>query len=120
MITKISKNAFVISAICSRNKKMYGITIDKTTSGYSLIWAFPLTKQQASKEGFESTAVCGNIEADVNYPGCPHCGSKQFYVCNNCKSVVCYHGEEHVVCPTCGIQGEIIRVDKIDLKAGSM
>lgn len=120
MLTKISKAAFVIIATCSRRNRKYGITIDKTSKGYSLIWAFPLTKKQASNEGFESNSVSGNIETDKNYPGCPHCGSKQFYVCNNCKSVVCYHGEEHVVCPSCGAHGDIIRVDNIDLKTGSM
>lgn len=120
MITKISKEAFVITAICSRTQRMYGITIDKIPSGHSLIWAFPLTKKQASNEGFVSTSICGNIETDVNYPGCPHCGTKQFYVCNNCKSVVCYHGEKQVKCPTCGQHGEIVRVDKIDLNAGSI
>lgn len=120
MITKISKAAFVITAICSRSKGMYGITVDKTSNGHSLIWAFPINKQQATKEGFESTSIRGNIDTDVNYPGCPYCGSKQFYVCNNCKSVVCYHGEEHVICPSCGLHGDIIGVDKIDLNTGSM
>ena len=120
MITKISKAAFVITAICSRNKEMFGITVDKKSNGHSLIWAFPLTKKQASNEGFVSTSIFGNIETDVNYPGCPHCGSKQFYVCNNCKSVVCYNGEEHVKCPSFGLHGDIIRVDKIDLNTGSM
>lgn len=120
MLTKISKAAFVITAICSGNKKMYGITVDKVASGYSLIWAFPLTKTQATNEGFEATTVSGNIDVDINYPGCPHCGSKQFYVCSNCQSVVCYHGEERVVCPSCGASGNIIKVDKVDLKTGSM
>lgn len=37
MITKISKAAFVITAICSRNKEMFGITVDKKSNGHSLI-----------------------------------------------------------------------------------
>ena len=109
MLTKISKQAFVITAICSRNKEMYGITVDKVASGYSLIWAFPLTKKQATNEGFEATTLSGNIDVDVNYPGCPHC-----------KSVVCYHGEEYVVCPSCGMRGNVVKVDEVSLKTGSM
>lgn len=120
MLTKISKQAFVITAICSRNKEMYGITVDKVASGFSLIWAFPLTKKQATNEGFEATTLSGNIEVDVNYPGCPHCKSKQFYVCGHCKSVVCYHGEEYVVCPSCGMRGNVVKVDEVSLKTGSM
>lgn len=120
MITSISKHAFVLLATCCETKKIYGITVDKTSMGHSLIWAFPLTKKQALHEGFESTSIYGNIEIDINYPGCPYCGSKQFYVCNNCKSIVCYHGEKQVKCPTCGLHGEIVRVDRIDLNAGSI
>lgn len=120
MLTKISKAAFVITAVCSRSKLMYGITVDKVASGYSMIWAFPLTKKQAANEGFETKSLNGNIETDINYPGCPHCGTKQFYVCGSCKSVVCYHGEEYVECPSCGMRGNIVKVDEISLKAGSM
>lgn len=120
MITKISRNAFVVLAMCNEAKKTYGITVDKFSDKYSLIWAFKINKDKAHKEGFDSTSVNGQINIDINYPGCPYCGSKNFYVCGNCNSIVCYHGENYVTCPACGFGGEIVQVSTVNLKGGSM
>ncbi|MEE3415053.1 MAG: TerY-C metal binding domain-containing protein [Prevotella sp.] len=117
-ITKLSQNAFAVMATCEETKKPFGITVDPERNNLKFVWAFKIDKDKAHREGFDKRNVRGGITYDTNFPGCPHCGAKQFYVCGNCNSVVCYHGQKHVVCPSCGMQGEIQTVESIDLRGG--
>ena len=118
-MTPLSDEAFAVMAMCSIAKKPFGITVDKIGFGqYKFVWAFNIDQEKAHREGYDSQTVHGGVTLDSNYPGCPHCGSKDFYTCGSCGCVVCYHGEEAVSCPKCGFSGTITKVDSIDLKGG--
>ena len=118
-MTTLSDDAFAVMAMCSRAKKPYGITVDKIRDGqYKFVWAFKIDQDNAHREGYDSKTVRGGITLDKEYPGCPHCGAKDFYTCGSCGAVVCYRGEEAVTCPKCGFQGEIRKVDAVDLRGG--
>lgn len=117
-ITKISQNAFAVMAVCEETKKPFGITVDPVKNNLLFVWAFKIDKEKAHREGFDQRNVNGSIIYDANFPGCPHCGAKQFYVCDNCKALVCYHGEKHIVCPSCGMHGEIRMVKSVKLRGG--
>lgn len=118
-MSKLSDDAFAILAACEEGKGFFGITVDRTRRNeYRFCWAFKIYKDKAHREGFDEAHVKGRVIIDSDYPGCPYCGNKDFYVCGNCGNVVCYHGQLYVSCPHCGSQGEVKRVDELNLKGG--
>ena len=117
-MTNLSKEAFAVLAYCEETKRPFGITVDKIKQGeYKVVWAFNIDKEKAHREGFDSKNVTGSVEIDAEYPGCPHCGSKQFWMCV-CGHPICYHGQEHLHCPNCGADGTIQRVKQVNLRGG--
>lgn len=115
-MTGLSDKAFAIMAVCEETKKPFGITVDYISPRhYKFVWAFKIDKDKAHREGYDEHTVTGSVELDSEYPGCPYCGSKQFYICG-CGKIVCYHGERVVTCPSCGQRGEITTVSEINLK----
>lgn len=117
-ITKISNEAFAILAECEETKKPFGITIDPKGRELRFIWAFKIDRSKAQREGFTGYSVNGVISLDPNFNGCPHCGTKRFYICNNCNTIVCWHGQEQVTCPHCHQSGIIQMVESVNLKGG--
>lgn len=119
-MAKLSEDAFAILAGCEEARgKTFGITVDKVSNGdWKLVWPFKIDRDKAKREGFTEKQISGQITLDPDYPGCPYCGSKEFYVCNSCGNVACYHGKEYVTCPHCGNKGQIISVEKVNLKGG--
>ena len=73
---------------------------------------------KAKKEGYDQTHVRGAVMYDSNFNGCPHCGAKNFYICNRCGKVVCYHGQEVVTCPNCNSSSTLRAADSVDLSGG--
>ena len=117
-MTNLSNDAFAVLAYCEETKKPFGITVDRISQGqYKVVWAFKINKDAAHREGYDSTSVRGAVKIGDEYPGCPHCGSKQFWMCT-CGHPICYHGQQHLVCPNCGASGEVQRVEQIDLRGG--
>ena len=50
-MSKLSKDAFAIMAICPEAKKTYGITVDKAGSNHFVFhWAFPIDKAKAHRK----------------------------------------------------------------------
>ena len=117
-ITPISKEAFAVLAECEETRKSFGITIDPKGRNLRFIWAFKIDRSKAQHEGFAGRSVNGTISLDTNFNGCPHCGSKRFYICDNCKTVVCWHGQERVTCPYCHMTGTIYAAESFNLKGG--
>ena len=117
-ITPISNEAFAVLAECEETKNPFGITIDPIGKNLRLIWAFKIDRKKAQHEGFSGVTVSGSISLDPNFKGCPHCGSKRFYICDNCKTIVCWHGQERVTCPHCHQVGTIYTTETVSLKGG--
>ena len=119
-ITPLSEAAFVTLAMCEKTKKPYGITVDKGEFGlYKMVWSFKIDYEKAQREGYDRIKVSGGIVEDANFPGCPYCESKHWYSCNNCHTIICYHGQSHVSCPKCGCKGEITKVEKINIEGSA-
>lgn len=114
----LSKNAFAIMAACEETKKPFGITVEKISGRhYRFMWSFKIDREKAHREGYDTQSVTGSVDLDDNYPGCPYCGSKQFYICS-CGRIICYHGQRVATCPECGQTGELTSVEEINLKGG--
>ena len=77
-----------------------------------------LTDGDSRRALIAGASVNGTISLDANFNGCPHCGSKRFYICDNCKTVVCWHGQERVTCPHCHQTGTIYAAGSVDLRGG--
>ena len=120
-MARLSKEAFAIMAMCPETRNTYGITVDAAGSGhYVFHWAFPVDRDRAHREGYDVKHVRGSVSSDIDYPGCPYCGSKNYLFCGNCQSVLCYHGQSRVTCPRCGFSGEVSTIDSVDLKGGGI
>ena len=76
-----------------------------------------IDKDKGKKEGYDTKTVTGAVSLDDEYPGCPYCGEKRFYICQ-CGKIVCYHGQSRVTCPNCGQSGILERVERINLNGG--
>lgn len=118
MISELSEDAFAVMAACEETKQPFGITVDRISQRqYKFVWAFKIDKEKAHREGYDARNVTSNVVLDENYPGCPYCGSKEFYICS-CGKIVCYHGQRIVTCPSCGQRGRITSVSEINLTGG--
>ncbi len=114
----LSDKAFAVMGICEETKLPFGITVDIVgPQRYSFVWSFKIDREKAHREGYDEHTVRGAVELDKDYPGCPYCGSKRFYVCT-CGKIVCYHGQRFATCPECGTSGELTEVKEISLKGG--
>lgn len=118
-MAQLSDEAFAIMAVCEETKKTFGISVDPCGHNtYAFHWAFKIKDGQAAREGFDKTHVRGSIMFDKNFNGCPHCGSKSFYLCQHCGRIVCYHDQEYVTCPNCGYSSTLSAVEEVDLQGG--
>lgn len=118
-LTPVSKEAFATLAACEETRKPFAITVDPNGRKLKFVWAFRIDRAKAHRERFDTSRVQGDITYDENFPGCPYCHSKQFWICS-CGTVVCWHGQEKVTCPNCGYTGGLTFVDSIELKGGGL
>lgn len=117
-MSRLSKKAFAVMAMCEKTKEPFGITVDPRDGCYAFVWAFKIKKEQAKREGYNHTHVRGAVSLDQDFNGCPYCGTKNFYFCGNCGKVVCYHGQDIVTCPNCGNTSGLQTSDSVDLSGG--
>lgn len=120
MSKPLSEKAFAITGRCSRNKNLFGISVDEVSRGqFSFVWSFKLDEAKAKREGFESKSVTGGIRIEPDFPGCPYCGAKTFVFCGRCGMVSCHNGEGTSTCPGCGYTSRVEVAESFDLKGGS-
>jgi hypothetical protein len=110
-------------AKCSKTNKAFGIRIEQRGRDWVRTWAFPIDERKAKREGFDANTVTGSMDADDDYPGCPHCGSGGFVQCG-CGKIGCAGGlQDHgdyaeYTCPWCGEYGEVAASDSFDVSGG--
>jgi len=112
----------IVKAKCSVRKKPFAITFQKAGDG---VWeaqtAFDISEDRA-KKGYGQETLQGSTRIGGGYPGCPICGSKSFFLCNNCQTLNCQgtavtkeDGRIYVSCANCGpvgyLQGSIEKLD---------
>lgn len=100
--------AQVALAKCREGKKIYGVRFEKTSLGWKYNWAFKLSDNRVKQENYANTQIKGNIYIDPEYPGCPYCGVKGFFICMSCGKLNCNNIKEKIVtCEWCGAKGEL-------------
>lgn len=111
--------ATVVMAKCRRSKQPFGIRMEKMQDGaWHCTWAFKLSERAAANEGYGGTLVSGRVLLDVEYPGCPYCGSMGWFSCGACGKLTCNCGDTHVTCSWCNLSGECSAAENFDLKGG--
>lgn len=111
----MKKNAVVVMASCHKSKKPFAIRSEQRGKPWYFTWAFKLSEKMMKSEGFDKETIRGEINIDINYPGCPYCGARTFFQCGKCQRIVCMYGDEKVVkCPECGNEGDLAYVDEFD------
>lgn len=90
---------------CQRSGRTFGIRCEKRGRGWIYNWAFPLSEGAIAREGYGKVVIPGTITMDEEYPGCPDCESRYFFVCS-CGKLTCYDGRaSRVTCKWCGNSG---------------
>ncbi len=85
-----------------------GIRLEEQSRGHWVAdWAFKIKEGVASKEGYDKSRINGQFEVSHEFPGCPHCESKSFVLCD-CQNLLCYEeSSRRFKCPKCGIIGTV-------------
>ncbi len=110
--------ANVILARCDENKKLYGIRIQEKNGDWIRTWAFPIKEEIARQEGFDKVEINGSFAHTEDFPGCPYCHTKQFFVCGKCRKINCWHGQPTTTCQWCGNTGQTKVAEKLDVRGG--
>ena len=110
--------ANIIVAKCSHTKNLFGIRVENKNGVWHFTWAFKIGEQAAKNEGYDSNTISGTVETDSEYPGCPHCETKNWISCGKCGKVTCYSGGEISTCAWCGNTGKLKEATYFDLKGG--
>ena len=114
------KDLMVVMAACYRTKQPWGITLEKKGNYCEFQWAFKISKEKSHHEGYDKNKFHGEVRFSEDYPGCPHCGTKNFYQCGKCKTIICMPDDigEKATCPCCGYVAGFKTVEKFDLSGG--
>jgi Zn finger protein HypA/HybF involved in hydrogenase expression len=107
-------------ARCRRLKDIFGIRFEEKHSGtWNMTWAFKIKEEKAKKEGYDHDVIKGSFFLDNTYPGCPHCGAKNIFICESCGKVVCLSGEiSKVTCSWCGNIGILQTAEQLKIRIG--
>lgn len=94
---------------CKEKKgRTYGVRFQRNGSGWKYTWAFEMNESSAKREGYNDTQLMGAIEPDVEYPGCPYCGTSYFVVCGRCQHLNCSVSTSNIfTCEWCGLSGTL-------------
>ena len=110
--------AKVIVMKCS--DRPFGVRIQRMENGdWYRTWAFRLNEKTAEREGFDRETVHGSLHATAGYPGCPDCGSRNFFLCYACGKASCWHGETNPSCSWCGRRLTLKTVEAFDISGDS-
>ena len=84
------KEMVAVICKCAKHNKLFGIRFDQINNRtWEYAWAFPLKDGADRREQGFSTTMRGTFEEGANYPGCPHCGAKGFFLCS-CGHISCW------------------------------
>ncbi len=110
--------ANVVLARCTESHKLYGMRVQQHGNDWVRTWAFPIHEDVAVKEGFDKVQIQGRLNTTADYPGCPYCGTRYFFVCGKCRKMNCYHKEDTTVCEWCGDSSATSEADSFRVTGG--
>lgn len=114
----------IVKTLCSVHKKFFGINFVCRAHG---IWeastAFAVSDERGAG-GFGRERLAGTITLAHDYSGCPYCGNKTFFKCNQCGQLNCQGtadtsaGRVYVACANCDpvgyLQGQLDSLDAFE------
>lgn len=120
--SKVDENFVVIRGRCQTTRQDYLIKYAKHLDSlgmegleafrplsFKLVGAYPV-----NRESYESLSCGGtpriNTTELFGVPVCPCCGNQMGAVVCECGNIFCVGSEEGIVCPWCGLEGELGRI----------
>lgn len=115
-IVNKDREATVLVAKCKETNKPFGIRVEKKEDEkWHETWAFKIAEEAARREKYKEIKIAeGVFQLDPEFPGCPYCGSKRWFICS-CGKIMCWNGEPELVCAWCNKKVEIKTATKIDV-----
>lgn len=119
MVNKEMPHVVIALARCGRLKDLFGIRFEEKQKGSWVgTWAFKVNEDTARREGYHHDMIKGSFNLD-DYPGCPHCGARGFFICNRCGKIICLPEMVPVVtCSWCGRSGPLQICDTLEFRTG--
>lgn len=102
------KAAVILCRCSSKNSKLFGIRCEKIEKKHwEMTWAFPIDEKKAKHEGYDSVTIKGDLDDTEEYPGCPYCGARSWFICHECGGKLSCLDEDYdfsrpVTCAWCG------------------
>ncbi|MBR1592032.1 MAG: hypothetical protein IJ666_03360 [Ruminococcus sp.] len=115
------KIAQVLLCRCSKNKNLFGITIEKRNDdNWDMMYSYPIDEERAKSEGFDMTSIVADVYSTASYGGCPFCKQTNFVRCGGCGQISCHTtGNTTNTCGWCGTHmTDIAYRGKMKLKTG--
>lgn len=101
-----------INGFCSTTKRPIGFQFERKEGAFEAVGSFSISPSGADVQNEELT---GKIYANSNFK-CKLCGNDAVVVCY-CGAPICLkHGVNHVICPKCGEDIQIIMVSRDQLR----
>ena len=97
------RNVIIVLARCGRQRQsFFGIRVEEhRRHQWVAEGAFAMDERSASRQREEGQATVGGIAVGATYPGCPHCGARNFARCL-CGRMSCWDGRSPTIqCPWC-------------------
>lgn len=107
---------------CTNGSQPFGVRVQKMEDrDWWRTWAFKISANIVSNEGYDRNQVQGNLYSTEDYPGCPYCGTDYFVQCASCKKVSCWHQERDLMCQWCRtmMRGITMASDKFSVTGNS-
>ncbi|MBR1592031.1 MAG: hypothetical protein IJ666_03355 [Ruminococcus sp.] len=84
------KVAQLLLCRCSRNKELFGITMEQRTSNeWEFMYSYPIEEKRTESEGFDSNTVTASMYFSSSFAGCPYCRTLSFFQCGICHRINC-------------------------------
>ena len=95
------KIAQVLLCRCIKNKKLFGITLEKRTGNdWEMIYSYPIDEQHMKSERFDQNQITAAMYLSSMFLGCPFCRCKSFFQCGICDRINC-NGDSNSVPVEC-------------------
>lgn len=113
------KDVVIVLCKCQQFHKTFGIRTERLKNDHwKFTWAFPVSAIAAKREGYDRITIKGSLEYDLEYPGCPYCGTMGLVICN-CSRLNCHiMNAETFICEWCRCSGTICEYSGEAINAG--
>jgi len=100
----VKKVAQILLCRCSKNKELFGITMEKRTrNDWEMMYSYPMDEERVAFEGFDKDTITASMYFSPKFVGCPYCRTLSFFQCGICNRINCNPKDNSsAYCAWCG------------------